>query len=62
MKLLRNWTFKFWEIGLIKVCLISLGLILGIYFYDALAGLLWLWWTLFIITGIFFIAKFFRQS
>jgi small-conductance mechanosensitive channel len=50
MNILRTWTFKWWEMGLIKVCLISLGIILAIYFYSSLSGLLWLWWTLFIVT------------
>lgn len=62
MKIFKNWTFKFWEVGLIKICLISLGIILGLYFSSALIGLLWLWWVLFIVTAVYFIIKFFRGS
>lgn len=50
MQLFRTWTLRWWEVGLVKLCLLSLGIILTIYFYDYLAGLLWLWWTLFVIT------------
>jgi hypothetical protein len=58
MKILRTWTFKWWEIGLIKVCLLSLGIIFGLYFYQYLASLLWIWWILFVATAIYFIARF----
>ncbi len=50
MKIFRTWTFKWWEVGLIKLCLLSLGIILAIHFYSSLSGLLWLWWAIFIVT------------
>lgn len=62
MKLLKQRTFEWWEVSMIKVCLISLGIILGLYFYKYLVGLLWLWWTLFAIPALYFIAKFFREK
>lgn len=62
MKIFRTWTFKWWEVSLIKVCLLSLGIILGLYFYDYLIGLMWLWWTLFVITSIYFIPKAFKKE
>lgn len=60
MKIFKTWTFHWWEVSLLKLCLISLGLILGIYFYDYLTSLLWLWWLLFTVTAIYFIAKWLR--
>ncbi|EKD47370.1 MAG: hypothetical protein ACD_66C00095G0002 [uncultured bacterium] len=60
MKIFRAWTFKWWEVGLIKVCLLSIGLILGIYFHQYLDGLMWLWWTIFIVTAIYFLVQMFR--
>jgi len=33
-------------VGLVKLCLLSLGILLGLYFYDYLVGLLWLWWVM----------------
>ena len=62
MKILRNWTFKWWEVSLIKICLLSLGIILGLYFYGYLIGLLWLWWILFILTAIYFIARLIKEK
>ena len=61
MKIFRTWTFKWWEIALIKLCLISLGILLGLYFYDYLISLVWLWWGLFVITSIYFIASFIKE-
>ncbi len=58
MNLFISRTFKWWEIALIKVCLISLGIILGLYFYNYLLGLMWLWWVLFAPTAIYFIVKY----
>ena len=61
MKLLRTWTFTWWEIGLLKVCLISLGLLVGLYFGSYLTSLLALWWALFVGTSLYFILKFARD-
>jgi hypothetical protein len=62
MKIFRNWTFKWWEMGLLKLCLLSLGIILGLYFYDYLVGLIWLWWILFIVIVIYFLPKIFKKD
>jgi len=62
MRIFKTWTFRWWEVSLIKLCLISLGIILTIYFYDYLISSLWLWWTLFIATTIYFIAKFIKEE
>jgi len=58
MRIFRAWMFKWWEVGLIKVCLLSLGILLGLYFYDYLIGLSWLWWILFAVTTVYFIVRF----
>lgn len=62
MKIFRTWIFKWWEVGLIKLCLLSLGILLGLYFYDYLIGLTALWWVLFIITAIYFIVRMIREG
>ncbi|MFA6131479.1 MAG: hypothetical protein WC702_00210 [Patescibacteria group bacterium] len=62
MKILRTRSFKYWEIGLIKICLLSLGILLGLYFFDYLIGLLWLWWLLLAVTTIYFIIKLIREG
>jgi hypothetical protein len=60
MQIFKTRSFEWWQMGLIKVCLISLGILLGLYFYDYLLEFLWLWWGLFVIIGIYFIVRFFR--
>ena len=62
MQIFKSWLFKWWEVGLIKICLISFGILLGLYFYDYLVGLLWLWWALFAVTALYFIFRFFREE
>ncbi len=62
MKLFKIWSFKWWEMGLVKICLLSLGILLGLYFYDVLIGLVWLWWILFVVTAIYFIVKCFKEA
>lgn len=62
MRILRDWTFKWWEVSLIKLCLLSLGILLGLYFYDYLASLVGLWWLIFVVTAIYFVARLFRQE
>ncbi|OHA87914.1 MAG: hypothetical protein A2653_00075 [Candidatus Zambryskibacteria bacterium RIFCSPHIGHO2_01_FULL_43_25] len=62
MKILRTWTFKWWEVGLLKLCLISFGILLGLYFFSYLDGLLWLWWTLFVVIALYFVVRFFKKE
>ncbi|PIR57739.1 MAG: hypothetical protein COU71_02505 [Parcubacteria group bacterium CG10_big_fil_rev_8_21_14_0_10_38_31] len=62
MKIFRTWTFKWWEVSLIKICLLSLGIILGLYLYTYLIDLMWLWWTLFILTTVYFIVKMIKEN
>jgi len=57
MQIFKTWMFKWWEVGLIKLCLLSLGIILGVYFQSILINFLWLWWTLFVVTAVYFIFK-----
>ena len=61
MELFKTWTFEWWEVGLIKVCLLSLGMLVGVYFYDVVLSLSWLWLVLFVATAIYFIVRFFRE-
>ena len=62
MKIFRTWVFKWWEVGLLKICLMSLGLLLGLYFYDYLIGLLWLWWVLLVATMIYFLVRLVKEN
>ena len=62
MRIFKTWTFRFWEVSLIKLCLISLGIILALYFHDYLVGLLWLWWVIFAVTAAYFIVKLVKEE
>lgn len=62
MKIFKARTFQWWEVSLMKICLISLGILLGLYFFDYLAPLLWLWWWAFLVTSAYFIARFFMEK
>ncbi len=62
MKIFRTWTFQWWEVSIIKLCLISLGILLGLYFYDYLVDLMWLWWSVFIVTSIYLITRFVKEG
>jgi hypothetical protein len=62
MKIFRDWTFKWWEVSLLKLCLMSFGIILGLYFYNYLIDLMWLWWVLFIFPVVYFIPKAFKNK
>ena len=61
MRIFKTWTFRWWEVILIKACLLSLGIILTLYFYNYLFGLLWLWWTLFIVTALYFFVRLIKE-
>ncbi|MFZ2414424.1 MAG: hypothetical protein WAW33_00225 [Minisyncoccia bacterium] len=62
MQIFKTRTFLWWEIGLVKLCLISFGILLGLYFYGYLIGLTLLWWVLFIATAIYFVIRFFFKK
>lgn len=62
MKIFRNWMFKWWEAGLLKVGLISFGILVGLYFYENFLGLTWFLWALFVISAVYFIIKFLREE
>lgn len=62
MHIFKTWIFKWWEISLLKICLLFLGIILALYFGDYLIGLIWLWWLLFIIPTLYFIPKILKNN
>lgn len=44
---------------MLKICLISFGILLALCFYDYLIGLMWLWWMLFIVETLYFLVRLF---
>jgi hypothetical protein len=51
LKLKTSWSTA--ELGLLKLCLISLGIVLGIFFYEFLKAQILLFFIVFIITAIY---------
>lgn len=62
MKIFRDWTFHWWEVSLLKLSLISLGILLGMHFSEALMSLSTLWWALFVLPSIYFIVRMFKKD
>jgi hypothetical protein len=62
MKIFKTWTFKWWEVALLKLCMTAFGILLALYFHSYLIGLMGLWWTVFILTILYFIPKVFRKE
>lgn len=58
MRLLIDRTLHWWEICLLKVSLISLGIVIGVTWFDFFNlrdGLYILFWVLFILPAVYFI-------
>ena len=50
LKIKTSWSN--FEIGFLKLCIMSMGIIIGIYFYEYLKNYLVVFGTIFVITGI----------
>ncbi len=57
MKTFKARTFTWLETALVKVCFLSVGILLGLYFYDYFVSLIMLWWFLFIFTATYCIIR-----
>lgn len=62
MKIFKTRSFSWWEMGLLKLSLISLGIILGLQFWLYLEDLMILWIAAFIAPAVYFIVRFFRED
>lgn len=62
MKIFKNWTLRWWEMSLIKISLISFGILLGIYFHEHLVKFSVIWWVLFIGITVYFTPKIFDRG
>ncbi len=51
--------FTILDMGILKLCLLSLGVILGVYFYQFFDQLRVLLWVLFVLSWLFIIVKVF---
>jgi hypothetical protein len=55
MTIFKTFTLRWWQIPLVKICLISLGIILGLYLKDYLIDYVVWFWALFAVTAVYFI-------
>ncbi len=62
MNIFKNLKLKWWEVGLFKIALLSLGIIIGIYFPDLFVGIVPLLWILFLIPGLYLGYVWYKQK
>ncbi len=55
MKLFRDYTFAWWQAGLLKVYVLSIGLLIGAYFPDVVMRYQELLIGIFVVLAIYFI-------
>jgi len=53
MNLFKDFTMKWWQVGLFKVCLLSFGIIIGIYFTQFFSAIVPLLWILVLVPGVY---------
>ena len=55
MKLFREYTFKWWQVGLLKVYVVSIGLLLGAYFPETVLRYKNILLAIFVILMVYFL-------
>ena len=55
MKLFHNYTFTWWQLGVFKLSLISLGIIIGSYWADIANDYLWSLATVAVVSTVYII-------
>ena len=51
MNLFKPKTYGMWDLGVVKLCVLSYGMVLGAYFASWVKGHLWLFAAVFVVTG-----------
>ena len=62
MNIFKDYKLNWWQVGLFKLSLLSLGIIIGVYFTDSFLGLVPLLWILFLVPGIYLLYVWFKQK
>jgi len=53
MTVFKDYKFTWWQVGLLKLCMISIGIIIGLYFANFFTGLVPLLWLTFFAPAIY---------
>ena len=61
MKFFRPITLKFWQVGIFKLSMVSIGIIIGVYFADFLKSWLPLLSAIFVLTAVYLLSVWYKQ-
>lgn len=62
MNMLRDYTFKWWQVSLLKVCMVSFGIVLGAVYPGVFSGWIEVLEVIFIASAIYFIYAMFARK
>ncbi len=49
--------FSVFDFGMLKLCLISIGVLIGVYLHQTLDGFMWLFWLLFVSSWLYIVVR-----
>lgn len=61
MNLFKSFELKWWQAAIFKICLLSLGLIIGVSFKDTFISYLAFFWVLTLIAGVYILTVWWKQ-
>ena len=61
MKFFKPITLKFWQVGIFKLSMVSIGIIIGVYFADFLKSWLPLFSAIFALTAVYLLSIWYKQ-
>ncbi len=54
--------FNVFDYGMLKLCLISLGIIIGVYLAHTFEDFLWVFWMLFLLSWLYIVVRVFTNQ
>jgi hypothetical protein len=60
MDIFKTITLEWWQTGLLKIGLISLGILIGLH-WPRIRKYYWLWWALFLIPSLYILYVWFQE-
>jgi len=62
MNLFKTFKLKWWQVSLLKIAMVSFGIILGVYLKDVLENYLGIFWILFLIPATYITYIWWKQK